>query len=231
MSRIFPFFRRIRVLAPACLLFAAACQSATQTDVAQLPAPVASADPHVHTPGMVMDTTRAHPTPAGGGAMAHQMDPDTRFMHHMIMHHAQALVMTSLVPSRANTDGVRLLAERIDISQKDETAAMRRWLEQRGRSLPSEEHAMQMSMPGMLSDAELARLRAASGGEFDRLFLEFMIKHHEGALTMVAELMGSQGAAQDSEMFRLVSDIDADQRIEIGRMRSMLGAMAARPTG
>jgi len=71
---------------------------------------------------------------------------------------------------------------------------------------------------------------AASGGGFERLFLEFMIKHREGALTMVAELMGSQGAAQDSEMFRLVSDIDADQRIEIDRMRSMLGA-AARPTG
>ena len=86
-----------------------------------------------------------------------------------------------------------------------------------------------MAMPGMLTDTEMAALRAATGREFERLFLELMIKHHEGALTMVAELLGSQGAAQDSELFALVSDIDADQRAEIARMRSMLNAMGPRP--
>lgn len=231
MSQASTFIHAVRAMAPAAFAIAASCQATTQTDVSQVAAPVASTDAHVHTPGMAMDTVRAQSAPAVGGAMAHQMDPDTRFMHHMIMHHGQALVMTSLVPSRTSAQGVRLLSERIDISQKDEIALMRRWLEQRGRSLPSGEHIMQMSMPGMLTDAELARLEAATGSGFERLFLEFMIKHHEGALTMVAELLGSQGAAQDSEMFRLVSDIDADQRIEIARMRSMLNAMAARQPG
>lgn len=158
-----------------------------------------------------------------------QMDPDTRFMHHMIAHHAQALAMTALVPSRTPNPGLRLLVERIDISQKDEIALMRRWLEQRGRAMPDGAHAMHMTMPGMLSDADMTRLAAATGTEFERLFLELMIRHHEGALTMVGQLLGSQGAAQDSEMFRLVADIDADQRGEIARMQSMLRAMPARP--
>lgn len=158
------------------------------------------------------------------------MDPDVRFMHHMTMHHAQALEMTNLVPSRNPSQGLGLLSERIDISQKDEIALMRRWLERRGKPLPpTGEHMMHMAMPGMLTDAEMARLRAATGSEFERLFLELMIKHHEGAIIMVAELMGSQGAAQDSELYALVSDIDADQRAEIARMQSMLNAMGPRP--
>ena len=213
----------LRAVAPAFLVFAAACQATTQADVAQTPA--AAAGEHQHTPGMVMDSARRDT------AMMHQMDPDVRFMHHMTMHHAQALAMTSLVPGRNASRGLGLLAERIDVSQKDEIALMRRWLERRGKPLPPPpgEHMMPMAMPGMLTDAEMARLRAATGTEFERLFLELMIKHHEGALTMVAELLGSQGAAQDSELYALVSDIDADQRAEIARMRSMLGGMGPRP--
>ncbi|MEX1187423.1 MAG: DUF305 domain-containing protein [Gemmatimonadaceae bacterium] len=214
--------RVTRAMAPACFILAAACQATTQADVAQSPAAVTAAPEHQHTPGMVMDT-----------AMMHQMDPDTRFMHHMTMHHAQALEMTSLVPGRNASPGLGLLAERIDVSQKDEIALMRRWLERRGKPLPPPpppgDHMMPMAMPGMLTDAEMARLRAATGSEFERLFLELMIKHHEGALAMVSELLGSQGAAQDSELFALVSDIDADQRAEIARMQSMLRAMGPRP--
>lgn len=224
------FARFLRAIALVIPLLAAGCQATTQADVAQ--PSVTAADAHQHTPGMVMDSAPAHPAAGRDSAMAHQMDADTRFMHHMIVHHAQALVMTSLVPARNATPGLGLLAERIDISQKDEIALMRRWLERRGKPLPPPgEHAMHMTMPGMLTDAELARLRAATGSEFERLFLEFMIRHHEGALVMVAELLGSQGAAQDSELFALVSDIDVDQRSEIARMRSMLNAMAARPPG
>ena len=217
--------RAIRAVAPAFLALAAACQATTQADVAQAPAAVAAPDEHQHTPGMVMDSARRDT------AAMHQMDPDVRFMHHMTMHHAQALAMTSLVPGRNASHGLGLLAERIDVSQKDEIALMRRWLERRGKPLPPPpgEHMMPMAMPGMLTDAEMARLRAATETEFERLFLELMIKHHEGALTMVAELLGSQGAAQDSELYALVSDIDADQRAEIARMRSMLGAMGPRP--
>lgn len=212
--------RALRVVTPVFLALAAACQATTQAEVAQAPA-AASPGELQHAPGMVMDT-----------AMAHQMDPDVRFLHHMTMHHAQALAMTSLVPSRNPSQGLGLLAERITVSQRDEIALMRRWLERRAKPLPPPpgEHSM-MAMPGMLTDAEMARLRAATGSEFERLFLELMIKHHEGALTMVAELLGSQGAAQDSELYALISDIDADQRAEIARMRSMLNAMGPRPPG
>lgn len=203
------------------------CQTATQTEVS--PAPVPATGAHQHDP----------PAPPGGATpaaldpgMMHQMDPDVRFMHHMTAHHAQALIMVALVPSRTSSQGLRLLAERIDISQKDEIALMRRWLESRGKPLPpGDDHAMHGSMPGMLSEADMARLAAATGVEFERAFLELMIRHHEGALVMVRELLGSQGAAQDSEMYRVVADIDADQRGEIARMRSMLNALGARPPG
>jgi uncharacterized protein (DUF305 family) len=82
-------------------------------------------------------------------------------------------------------------------------------------------------MPGMLTAAELARLAAATGAGFDRLFLEYMIRHHEGALAMVAELLATPGAGQEVEIFRLVSDVDADQRAEIRRMRAMQDAPPA----
>lgn len=216
-------FRAIRAVAPALLVLVAACQATARTDVAA-GAPAAAPAEHQHAPGMVMAPA------ARDTGMTHQMDPDTRFMHHMTKHHAQALEMTSLVPGRNASQGLGLLAERIDVSQKDEIALMRRWLERRGKPLPPPgEHAMHMAMPGMLTEAEMASLRAATGREFERLFLELMIKHHEGALTMVAELMGSQGAAQDSELYALVSDIEADQRAEIARMQSMLNAMGPRP--
>ena len=226
MTRNRRIIRVARAVAPASFIFAAACQATSPADVSQASATTAPPAEHQHTPGMVMAPARADT------GMVHQMDPDVRFMHHMTMHHAQALEMTSLVPSRNASQGLGLLAERIDVSQKDEIALMRRWLERRGKPLPpTGEHAMHMAMPGILTGAEMARLRAARGSEFERLFLELMIKHHEGALTMVAELLGSQGAAQDSELYALVSDIEADQRAEIARMQSMLRAMGARPTG
>lgn len=219
-------------LALAVALFLSGCQPVTQTEVAPAPSPAPAAQAHQHegmapAPPAGLAPAMAHDT----GAM-HRMDPDTRFMHHMTAHHAQALAMVALVPARTSAQGLRLLAERIDISQKDEIALMRRWLERRGKPLPADdEHAMHMSMPGMLSEADIARLAAATGVEFERLFLELMIRHHEGALTMVRELLGSQGAAQDSEMYRLVADVEADQRGEIARMRSMLNALGTRPPG
>jgi uncharacterized protein (DUF305 family) len=79
-------------------------------------------------------------------------------------------------------------------------------------------------MPGMLTADEMARLAEARGAAFDRLFLELMIKHHEGALVMVKELLAQPGAAQDSDIFAFASDVEADQAIEIERMRAMLAA-------
>ncbi len=156
-------------------------------------------------------------------------EADVRFVQGMIAHHAQALAMTSLVAGRTETPAIRLLAERITVSQRDEIALMQRWLQRRHEVVPSLEpghdHAggeHHMLMPGMLTADEMAQLAEASGPEFDRLFLRFMIRHHQGALTMVAQLFGTNGAGQEPELFRLASDIDADQRAEIERMRAML---------
>ena len=163
---------------------------------------------------------------------------DVAFMQGMIGHHAQALKMTALVPTRSARADVRLLAERIEASQVSEIAQMRQWLRTRGLDTAAmagqhqhnhaggaDDHGM---MPGMLTEQELERLAAASGAEFDRLFLESMIRHHEGAVTMVATLFFTNGAGQEPEIFRLASDVDADQRTEIARMRAMLGAPAPR---
>jgi uncharacterized protein (DUF305 family) len=150
---------------------------------------------------------------------------DVRFMQGMIGHHEQAIEMTALLSSRTVRDDMRKLALRIEVSQADEIKMMQRWLELRGQSVPGP-HAMHMHgatlMPGMLTAEEMARLAEAKGDAFDRLFLEGMIKHHAGALTMVQELLSTPGAGQESEVFAFASDVDADQRMEIDRMDAML---------
>jgi uncharacterized protein (DUF305 family) len=153
-------------------------------------------------------------------------EADVRFMQGMIPHHAQALEMTALVEARTRSEDIRLLARRIEISQRDEIAQMSRWLEERGEAVPGE-HAHHMMgdhalMPGMLSAADMASLRGARGADFDRLFLEHMIRHHEGALVMVRELFATPGAGQESMISVFAAHVEADQRIEIERMRRML---------
>jgi len=149
---------------------------------------------------------------------------DVRFMQEMITHHAQAVEMTALLRTRTARADMRLLASRIEASQEDEMAFMRRWLEARGQAAPDahahHEHGATL-MPGMLTAEEMTRLAAAAGRDFDRLFLEGMIKHHAGALEMVASLFAAPGAGQDTEIFAFASDVDADQRIEIARMEGM----------
>ena len=168
----------------------------------------------VITPTQAVDVVRIRPTAT-----------DVRFMQGMIGHHAQALEMTALLPSRTTREDMRLLARRIELSQADEIAMMQRWLKARGETVP-DLHAHQahgsVLMPGMLTPEEMRRLEAATGAEFDRLFLEFMIRHHDGALIMVRELFSTEGAGQEPEMFAFASDVDADQRIEIDRMSAML---------
>jgi uncharacterized protein (DUF305 family) len=158
---------------------------------------------------------------------------DVHFIQGMITHHAQALVMAALVPTHTSRDDLLLFAKRIEVSQQDEIAAMRRWLEshhQPVQDMDAMHHdsagMMEMLMPGMLTAHQLAQLSAAQGPAFDELFLRFMIQHHEGALTMVSQLFGTTGAGQDAEMFRFASEIESDQQAEIMRMRAML---AARP--
>jgi uncharacterized protein (DUF305 family) len=150
---------------------------------------------------------------------------DARFMREMIGHHAQAVEMGALVEARTSTEAIRLLAERISVSQTDEIAWMQAWLTDRKEALPdphAHHHGDHAAMPGMLSSAQMAELTAARGEAFDRLFLRFMIQHHEGALVMVAQLMATDGAAQEAETAYFAAEVDSDQRMEIARMRAML---------
>lgn len=176
------------------------------------------------------------PAAAHAQSAATQHTPaDVAFMQGMIQHHSQAVRMVALVPSRTQRPDLKLLAMRIDVSQTDEMEMMRLWLKDRGQAVPDSgahaghgAHGGHGLMPGMLSPEEMAALERATGAEFDRLFLEGMIKHHEGALVMVEELFATPGAGQETAIFSFASDVDADQRAEIDRMRKLLAVIAGR---
>jgi uncharacterized protein (DUF305 family) len=178
--------------------------------------------PHTVQPGAPGEPSRE--VPAGKQAAPPFTPADVQFMQGMIGHHQQAVDMTGLLKTRTTREDMKMLALRIEVSQTDEIKMMQRWLEQRGQQAPSI-HAMHMHgatlMPGMLTEDEMAALAAATGAEFDRLFLEGMIKHHGGALTMVKELFAA-GGGQQAEIFTFASDVEADQKMEIERMKGML---------
>jgi len=165
-------------------------------------------------------------------------DADVEFMAGMIPHHAQAVLFAAWAGSHGARPEIRVLCERMVIGQRDEIAFMRTWLRDRGQAVPdanATHHRMKMNgvehdmlMPGMLSPEELARLDKARGAEWDRLFLTFMIKHHEGALKMVDDLFESHGALQDDDVYKFASDMYADQGIEIERMEKLLDSLDKR---
>ena len=156
---------------------------------------------------------------------------DIHFISGMIHHHAQAIVMAKWAPTHGASKSVGVLCERIINAQTDEIALMSTWLRDRKQPVPEPtagpmkmmmdgmEH--EMLMPGMLSDAQLKQLDESRGAEFDRLFLTFMIQHHQGAITMVNELFDSPGAGQDEFVYKFASDVYADQGTEIDRMKKM----------
>jgi uncharacterized protein (DUF305 family) len=197
----------------------------------------AEAQGHTHTHGA--------PAPAGSGTIANAAhawtEADARFMSMMIGHHGQAVEMSRLASTNGASPAVERLAARIINAQEDEIASMQMWLRDRGQPVPLPGDAAAMHhgaghaggdagdharMPGMLTDAQLARLRAARGPEFDRLFLSLMIQHHRGAVSMVSQLFASHGAAQDETVFKFASDVNVDQITEIERMQRMLADLA-----
>lgn len=153
-------------------------------------------------------------------------ESDLAFVRDMLPHHEQALRMTALAKANDAGADVRLLAERMEVSQGDEVAQLEAWLEDQG-PLPPDDHARHGGdhaalMPGMLTDAELARLEQARGAAFDELFLTSMVAHHEGAVAMVADLFSRPDGGQDLWVAQFARHVDADQRVEIARMRTML---------
>ena len=152
-------------------------------------------------------------------------------MQGMIMHHAQAVEMTALIPSHTENKALRSLGTRISRSQSDEIRFMQRWLAARGEQtsvampgMPDMDrsgHPMAL-MPGMLTPEQMEALRKAKNAEFDHLFLTGMIQHHNGALIMVKDLFDTAGAGQDAEVFNFATDADNAQRAEIRLMQTML---------
>jgi uncharacterized protein (DUF305 family) len=160
---------------------------------------------------------------------------DIQFMDGMIAHHAQALLMAGWASSHGASPTVLTLTSRITNAQTDEIVGMQKWLRDRHQPVPeANPHGMTMKMdgmehtmlmPGMLTEVQLKQLDDARGKDFDRLFLTFMIQHHQGAVTMVTNLFDTYGAAQDISVFKLASDISADQTTEIERMQKMLASV------
>lgn len=224
--------RTLRSLVPLCVAVTlAAC--AQRGPVSIGPGPLSGAD-RVRADSVRLPYTEA----------------DVRFMTDMIGHHAQAILISRWVPSHTEDPELRTLAGRIINAQSDDIALMRRWLAERGKAVPSVtpegvvvppaadtsahaghdmgghaghdmggmDHSM---MAGMLSPAQLTELDAARADQFDILFLQRMINHHRGAVTMVQTLI-RDGGAIDETVFRFAADVEVDQSTEIRRMIQML---------
>lgn len=171
------------------------------------------------------------------------VDADVKFMQGMIHHHAQAILISKWAPGHGASESVRKLCERIVVAQRDEIMMMTNWLKERkldapvadtlgaahgehaGHNMPGMAMAGAVMMPGMLTPTQVAQLDSARGRDFDRLFLQYMIQHHLGAITMVKQLFSSHGAAQDGVVYRFAADVEADQGAEIERMSIMLAAI------
>ncbi|MEX2466591.1 MAG: DUF305 domain-containing protein [Gemmatimonadota bacterium] len=223
--------KKNRVLATLLTLITTACGTGTSAGPAASPAPPGDTEALSDAEIEALYRERIE------DSRTRFTEADVRFMTHMIHHHAQAIEISRLVPDRTSTSSIRTLAARIINAQQDEIATMQRWLEDRDQPVPELHemdgrvmvhgggHADMEGMPGMLSPDQVTRLRGASGPEFDRLFLTYMIEHHEGAVTMVRELFATDGAGQDEDVFRFASDVQVDQATEVARMESMLDAM------
>lgn len=206
------FYTGCKMKSILAVVVLAAC--ATSTPAVRSAAPAPAAPP----------PTRRAPPPATAA--------DVRFFSGMIRHHAQAVLMAGWAPSHAASASLRALCERIVVGQRDEIALASRWLVARNEPVPETDasHDMMpgmdhsMRMPGMLTADQLGQLDRARGAEFDRLFLTFMIQHHQGAITMVNELF-SAGGGEEEVSYKFASDIFADQTTEIDRMQKMLAAL------
>jgi len=159
---------------------------------------------------------------------------DVQFMQGMIGHHAQAVAMASWVKSHDAGPSLQIFAGRIVLGQTQEIEIMQQWLRERGQVVPdsgAEHHAHGSTadslMPGMLTLEQMALLDKTRGVEFERLFLTYMIMHHQGAISMVQKLFGTNGAGQDDIIWKFANDVQADQGTEIERMYLMLDALPA----
>jgi uncharacterized protein (DUF305 family) len=162
---------------------------------------------------------------------------DIEFMSGMISHHAQAVAMANWAESHGASHSLQIYCGRVAMAQTAEIGLMQKWLRDRNQPVPAADpkgmtmvmngQPMVMMMPGMLTEEQMAMLDKARGPAWDRLFLTFMIQHHQGAISMVEKLFNTDGAAQDELVFKFANDVQADQSTEIDRMKQMLDAMSS----
>jgi uncharacterized protein (DUF305 family) len=189
------------------------------------------ADTREITPAEAVELSRTSFTPG-----------DVQFLQHMLIHHGQAIEMVALLEVQGSSLQIKRLGQRIALSQEAEMDLMRNWLTERGQPLAMSDmhaghmagmsHAMPMRspgdtalMPGMLTPNQMTALADAEGPAFDRLFLQGMIQHHQGALDMVSALMTQPNAAQDPMLSDFATSVVADQSAEILRMQSILSEL------
>jgi len=199
--------------ARACLLSAALFALAS-TARAQNPGGM----DHRHMAGMDMPKVTI---PQGAGFT----EADVRFMQGMIAHHAQAIYMSRMAAAHDANAKLRKFAGKIDQSQRAEIKLMQDWLRSNSQFAPDTSSWRNMSMPGMLTAEQLAQLDASKGTDFDRLFLTFMIQHHQGALKMVKDLFDTPRAGQDVDVSVFANDVTTVQTAEIGTMYQMLNGL------
>ncbi|GAA1901697.1 DUF305 domain-containing protein [Streptomyces sodiiphilus] len=202
-------------------------------------APAAEGEPPVIAPGRPGEEARTlapeEAREAGSRAEGEAGEADFAFMRMMILHHEQALVMTDLAAEHAEDAKVGRLSERVAAAQGPEIEVMKAWLVRHGEDAGKEdgghhdhghhdaEGSGAAAMPGMAAGEELAELHAARGKEFDLLFLDLMIAHHEGAVAMAADLLAE---STDVEAGEMATKMIAEQTVEIGRMKGLRAPLA-----
>ena len=212
--------RRLGCSVPGAVLLLAATLAGAETPIVQ--------------PGKPGEPARALTAEQAINIAVSSYSPaDVRFLQDMIPHHQQAVEMAALVAERTNRQELTDAAGRISLSQRDEIEFMKQWLSDRGELVPDPaDHAAMHTdhrMAGMATPGQMAELAAATGTDFDRLFLQLMITHHEGAVTMVEELLEQPGAAYDPVLFEFTTDVTNDQTAEIERMHAVLLTLSDDP--
>ncbi|MET8050865.1 MULTISPECIES: DUF305 domain-containing protein [unclassified Streptosporangium] len=206
---------RVALIAVIAALSLSACTSEPEPSAA----PQAQASAPVIAPGRPGEVARTVdpseaatlvPLPTANAA-------DVKYVQDMIVHHRQALDMSALAPTRSEHTKLKGLASRIKDAQGPEIQFMTTWLQQQGQRVP-EHHAGHGDMPGMATPEQMEALKAASGKDFDRLFLQLMTAHHQGAITMSEQVLTSGSHVRIEE---LANDVSVTQSAEIRRMREM----------
>ena len=218
-----------RLLAPVVLCALGACASAAARP------PVLASGAGLVVAGSAATAVALATADSAARAFA---PADVEFMQGMIPHHAQAVIMGRWAATHGARADVQRLCLRIVAAQSDEINMMRRWLRERKQDVPDStatRHVMKMGdmvhelmMPGMLSDDEMVQLDKARGPDFDRLFLNGMIRHHRGAIAMVETLLTNGNAGHDESVFRFANDVGSDQSAEITVMLRMLDTVPSR---